>query len=761
LLDPSGRRLKGVTVSDDLQGLFTRDELLGGLPARRASTLLFAIEARTAHLVARSRRALATFQTEKTGADQERAFLDAMAQGRDLPLSPTIQDLERYALAWADLVPPDPGLRAALARMIGEKYQLPQEGIPGLRRSLGLDDEAVRQTFERLHGRPLDTIYRVPISRQKRLRWARARLAHRLESLPPFWTAFSLTLTETVGAGILALPIALAEIGPLGGVAMLVVLGLVNMVTLAAVAESAARNGNVRYGRAYFGRLVSDYLGRPVASFLKPTMVVTGVIVLVAYFVGLSSTLAGATGLAPEYWAALVFLTVLYFLRRQTLDATVASALFVGAINIGLILLIAMLAVPHLHGSYLRHSRVPFLSGESFDASTLALSLGVVLGAFFGHTSATNCAAVVLERDPTARSFIRGSVAAMATAIVLYCIWVAAITGAVGPAALTGLSGTTLEPLAAVVGPSVDVLGSIFAVLAMGMGSMHCSLGLFNQTREWVPPMWGARDPVDTRSRVRALIDDRRFWLATLPIAVTFLGVELMLAADRESFAGPLGFLGAVTSPVLAGVFPMLMVVASRRQSDCALGPVWRWMGHPVVVAGISLVFLSVLLLYGLVIWEEPYQRATALLAAIASVTVAIVAAKLGAFHPRAVIELRLDADPRVEPVVNVVARGTPVLADVQWSAIGQAPLHRNLGGRTVRIGLERLPVCELKLWVHRLTGDGGSEPVPAQVELEYADECRQIDLSPASGEVVVPTKGEAQQIAITKLGDVTIERRR
>ncbi len=39
-------------MADDT--LFTRDEVLGGLPARRAATLLFLIESRTAHMVVRS-----------------------------------------------------------------------------------------------------------------------------------------------------------------------------------------------------------------------------------------------------------------------------------------------------------------------------------------------------------------------------------------------------------------------------------------------------------------------------------------------------------------------------------------------------------------------------------------------------------------------------------------------------------------------------------------------------------------------------------
>ncbi|HEX2281426.1 MAG TPA: hypothetical protein VHG52_06650, partial [Thermomicrobiales bacterium] len=136
-------------MSSDWSDFLSRDELLGGLPARRASTLMFAIESRTAHLVARSRRAMATFLTERTAAEQERAFLHALAQGRELPLQPTIQDLERYAPQWADLVPADPSVRAALARMIGAKYTLPKSATPALRHALGLDDEAVQQAFAR------------------------------------------------------------------------------------------------------------------------------------------------------------------------------------------------------------------------------------------------------------------------------------------------------------------------------------------------------------------------------------------------------------------------------------------------------------------------------------------------------------------------------------------------------------------------------------------------------------------------------------
>src|SRR5918911_3752732 len=90
------------------------EELLAGLPARRANALLFLIESRTAHLVARSRRAMEPFVTEEAAQERELAFLEAFALGRDPPLRPTIRDLERHATDWADLVARNPRVQAAV-----------------------------------------------------------------------------------------------------------------------------------------------------------------------------------------------------------------------------------------------------------------------------------------------------------------------------------------------------------------------------------------------------------------------------------------------------------------------------------------------------------------------------------------------------------------------------------------------------------------------------------------------------------------------
>ena len=65
-----------------------------------------------------------------------------------------------------------------------------------------------------------------------------------------------------MGAGVLALPIAVAGVGPVPGAAILIVLGLVNLLTVACLAEASARTGALRYGNAFVGQLIRTYLGR-------------------------------------------------------------------------------------------------------------------------------------------------------------------------------------------------------------------------------------------------------------------------------------------------------------------------------------------------------------------------------------------------------------------------------------------------------------------------------------------------------------------
>jgi hypothetical protein len=515
--------------------LFSREEALGGLTARRARTLLFLIESRTGHLVARSQQALNQYLTAEGERQRDLTFLEAFALGREPPLRPTIQDLERHAPEWRLLVPDNADLRAAVAKLLADKYVFTSASVPGLRATLGLDDSAVQNAFARRYGWSLETIYRPELKWSERLRWRGAALANRLESLPPFWTVFALTLTETVGGGILALPIALAGIGPLPGIAFLILLGLANVLTIAAMAESVARTGSVRYGNAFFGRLVSEYLGPAGSAVLTLALVTLFAASLLGYYIGVSSALSNVTPVPAGIWIVLLFLVGLYFLSRGSLSSTISSALVVGAINIAMVLVLALLAAWRLRPENLTYVNVPLLNGRPFDPAILQLIFGVILLAYFGHSSVGNCGKLVLKRDPSARSLIWGTVAAQLTAIVLYCVWLLAVNGAIAPQALASEKGTALAPLAAAVGPIANVFGLVLVVLGMGMVSVHTALGLYNLVQERLP------EPVRsilllTRGRDRLRLHPRQPGDARR-LALTYLGLaggECKFSLDRH-----------------------------------------------------------------------------------------------------------------------------------------------------------------------------------------------------------------------------------
>ncbi|UCC64137.1 MAG: hypothetical protein JSV36_03505 [Anaerolineae bacterium] len=978
--------------SDELE-LITRDDVLDGLfggHAKVASSLLFAIESRTAYLVAQARQAMERFLTEERAKERELVFLEALALGRDPPLRPTIQDLERYAPLWASLAPKNPRVQAAVAHLLGQKHGFTYQAVPGVRAALGLDEEAVQRAYQRLYGEPLEAIYATRTTLVDRLRWAWAVLAGWLESLPPFWTAFALTLTETVGAGILALPIALAEVGPLAGAAILVVMGVVNVLTIAYMAEAVARSGTIRYGSAFLGRAVTDYLGRAGSLILSLGLIVECVLTLWPYYIGLSTTLTDATRIPAPAWVALIFFIGLYLLRRETLSATVASALAIGAINIGLILILSLLAFARLQPANLGYVNVPFLGGRPFDPSILQLIFGVILLAYFGHLSVGNCARVVLRRDPSARSLIWGTVAAQVVVMVIYCVWVLAVNGAVAPGALAGQSGTALAPLAAEIGPLVHVLGSVFVVLGMGMGTIHSSIPLFSLVQERLPkkrwlvvmlprrrgrlllrrdrrgmagadgdlrlgltylgleapgpsrraspersrrqdrprfrldaqvdgtthhlemavasnweaaalfdrlpalrqhglrlalevldtspdhvrlrvstPLhlsyegewyaagpsvadvlalpdpqrqvltWMTREGVTgqetvrlaqvathvgqteaaTRTMLKALVEQGfvgevevegethyqprlvsrrgrqitegiwqalaengeatarggpetgflqqareallgergRFLLSVAPVAAVFVLTEWLLLTGSESFAEPLGFLGVIVISLLGGIFPVLLLIASRRKGEVVPGVVYRSLGHPLLTTGIYLLFLASLFLHGLVIWESPVRRAAALASGLLMLGATLAMARQRAFAARVVVELREDGREQGQATFAITVGGQPAMAEVRLGyADGERRIQAAAGKvlsfsalRYIHFHLPATQAQEVKMWAHRVTPEGDSEGLSARLKACCDGEAAEFDLGLSGGQVVLPLTGKACRLEI------------
>jgi len=728
-----------------LDELLTKEEILGGLPAGRARTLLFLIESKTAHGMAHAQQEMDVHLTEEGERRRDSAFLEAFALGREPPLRPRIQDLERFVPLWAYLLPDNVRLRAALAHALGAKYRVRYRSVPRIRRALGLDTEAVQSAYHSQYGDPLATVYTPRDTLTERLRWAQYTLAVRLESLPPFWTAFALTLTETVGAGILALPIALARVGPRAGIVLLVVLGLVNVLTIAAMAESVTRSGSVRYGNAFFGRLVGEYLGGLGSLVSTLANIILNATALLAFFVGFARVMGDVIRLPVELWAGVLFLVCFYFLTRGSLSSTITSALVIGGINLVLLLLLSLLALGQLQPENLLPAAMPLTEGQSFDPQVLGLIFGVILLAYCGHNSVGNCGRIVLRRDPGGQSLLWGTVAAQLVAIVLYCLWVVAVHGAVAPDDLASYQGTSIEPLAAVVGPAAYGLGTVYAVLAIAMVSVHTALALFNAVRERLPEA-----SVPSRGSLPSPFARGHFMWCLLPVLLIFAIAEWLLFSHNESFTGVMNFGGVVGASVFSGILPVLLLAASRRKGDLLPAVVYRVIGHPLLLGAVYLLFLSGIWLHGLVIWQNPGQRLAAVVCGLAVAIMTLLTVRRGAYLRRLVVQFRQkEGDEQAR--FDIVAGGEAAVADVlavdgqgevaYRAASGQVPNAAAL--RRLTFQLTGTPAHEMKVWAHQVTREGTSTPLPAYLTLSATDGERCISKDLSEGPALVPWTGE------------------
>jgi hypothetical protein len=259
---------------------------------------------------------------------------------------------------------------------------------------------------------------------------------------------------------------------------------------------------------------------------------------------------------------------------------------------------------------------------------------------------------------------------------------------------------------------------------------------MYNQVIELLPPPSASGDGL--LARIRSTRRGRLLF-GFAPAAAVCVALEIIILFGRDSFAGPLGIGGALAVPIITGVFPMLLVFAARRKGEYVPGRVIGVIGHPLVVTGFVALFVLVLILHGLVIWDGPFERASALIVATAIVLLAAWTWRSGAFRRRAVVELRRDRRAHVA-TLSVTTAGRTVVRE-PWDATSGGTATA-----TVPAGAWR----ELRVWPHEVSADGWSTSLEAEVEVNGKGTMPNQDR-----QVLIPTDGTAATVLI-RLGDVS-----
>jgi hypothetical protein len=285
---------------------------------------------------------------------------------------------------------------------------------------------------------------------------------------------------------------------------------------------------------------------------------------------------------------------------------------------------------------------------------------------------------------------------------------------------------------------------------------VHLGLGIYNQMGDviaWTPFAGNGRG----RSRGPTRVVD--FALRAAPLAAIFVVVEVLLARGSISFTEPLNFVGTLTLPLLSGVFPMLILVAARRRGERLPGRMLGPLGTPVVAVAIGAFFLFGVLVFGVWIWDAPLERAAALLVAAVIVALAIASWRHGAFHPRTVVEYRLEVGPPDRGVLSVVSNGRTVEATVdvdettgrRREIASELVVNAPNRLRTLTVDLPPGVAPELRLWVHAIAPDGTSTSTPADIRIRDGGD----EVGVPIGERIPPTirlrgGGEPAQLIIS-----------
>jgi hypothetical protein len=387
----------------------------------------------------------------------------------------------------------------------------------------------------------------------------------------------------------------------------------------------------------------------------------------------------------------------------------------------------------------------------AFTPAALGSIVGILSATFLSHFLVATYGPVILPRDPSGRAWVRGSVTAVATMMIIAAVWLLVNVGVLPPATLSSAKGTVVTPLAALVGPMVNLLGSLLVILSLGLATIQVSLAQYYSLEERLPAP-GAH------SWLGKLSSAQRFWLCVSPMLVV-LGLALwLLTSGVGSFAGLLGTVNVLALPLLTGIIPLLLLVATRRMGDFVPGSVWHWLGHPLLVGLLLLFFVATIVLHGIYIWDDWFLRATAIGGGLIILAVTAFTWHQGRRNPRAVIEIRHDERLQGESQYTLVANGQPLVATVTLDYGNRQERVSNANGpianfatlQRVTIAVPALAVASLKIWVHHLSIEGGSVGLPAGVKV-WGDQPQPEFLgATGNGPCFVPWPGRDGRIEIS-----------
>ncbi|WP_024561342.1 tyrosine transporter TyrP [Franconibacter pulveris 601] len=383
----------------------------------------------------------------------------------------------------------------------------------------------------------------------------------------------------TIGAGMLAMPLASAGVGM--GITLLLLIGMwALMCYTALLLVEVYQHVPADTG---LGSLARRYLGRPGQWLTGFSMLFLMYALTAAYISGAGELLAAsfsdwlAIPLSPSTGVLLFTVVAGAIVCIGTTMVDLFNRLLFSA-KIVLLLVMLALLMPHVHRANLLS--MPLEQGLAFSA------IPVIFTSFGFHGSVPSIVSYLNGDIRKLRLvFITGS----AIPLVAYLFWQLATLGAIDSATFNhllanhaGLNGLLQAVRQVVASPHVELAVHLFADLALATSFLGVSLGLF----DYLSDMFQRSRKVGGRLQSGL---------------ITFLPPLAFALFYPQGFVMALGYAG-VALAILALIIPALLVWKSREQTP---RQPWRVAGGKpllalVVACGVGIIAIQALMAAGL-----------------------------------------------------------------------------------------------------------------------------------------------------------------
>jgi hypothetical protein len=289
-------------------------------------------------------------------------------------------------------------------------------------------------------------------------------------------------------------------------------------------------------------------------------------------------------------------------------------------------------------------------------------------------------------------------------------------------------------------------MGVLLVVLSLGLASIQVALGLYYLIQEQMASI----------RRIR-LGQREQLLYAVSPIVVAWLVAEWLAINDIGSFANLLGLLGALALPVISGLIPILLLLATRRKGEFVPAILVEWLGHPITVALLIFFFIGSIFLHSLLLWDSGPSRLFALVGGVLILAATLTLLRRGALTPRTVLGLHVDESFDGGGGIYTVQSGQPYPVTLGLDYRNRVPaLVANDGNVPTLASLRQLrcvmamgQICELKVWGRRTTVERQIISLVGSLVVSTGSRSKTYDLETTGGQVVVPVAGEECEVKL------------